>query len=229
MSRVWLSLISAAFWLQITGCSECSGTPWCTVQPIMSGTGQLIDHKTGANVVGARVEFVPRSGIPIGADTVRGMSDTEGFFRLEAGSVYTGEVRGDLIVTPPPPYKPYTATDIVMSASRNRGDGTFLGRFVADPYLIMVGELHNAQGGLEPNATVVFRRLSGGRIAKDRATFVTDGGGRFGWIEPAVLDYGPIHAEFDITLSDGRRFQILQDVPILYRDQVIAFVLLSLS
>src|SRR3954469_16742177 len=102
--RVMLVLVVGATVAGMSACSECAGTPACTSEPIATGTGSFITHKTGAAVAGVALQFVRRSGIPLDFDTIRAVSGDDGFFTLRMSTAYTGYAEGDLTVTPPAPY-----------------------------------------------------------------------------------------------------------------------------
>jgi hypothetical protein len=198
------------------------------VAPVAAATGRFIVHKTGAAMSGVSVSFVRDSGVELHGDTIRGTSDDEGFFTIEGESQSLGTVFGHMLVVPTAPHAPYTVSNLEIKSSNIRGESSVLGRLVVDPYLILIGELHDRKTyALLPGAKVRMHRLAGGRLVKDDTTFVTDGGGRFAWIEPRVLEFGTIQARFRITLTDGRVFTVYQDVPMQYRDATLTFALLQ--
>ena len=215
----------------VGGCTECAGTPSCVDEPAISYTGEFINHRTGAAVRGVQVEWVRTGGIELDSDVIRATSDSRGFFKLEMGSVYIGSATGNLRVTPPAPFPPYTIAGVQLETTRRRGDGGNLGRLVVDPFLIIVGEVQDLTTGSRVSAgTVRLRRVSGARADVDVVDLPLDGT-RWYWIDPVIVDVanGFLTAEFEVTIQgDPRVFRTTDSVPILYRDGEMAFVLLEI-
>ena len=204
----------------LNGCGECAGTDQCTSDPFVSATGKFIVHRTGAPVAGVQVEWVWRGAQQLLADTIRAVSDADGLFTLRVGAKGDGRVGGDMYVTPPPPYAPYMLNNVVLTASRRYGDGSYLGRFSVEPYMILVGEVHDAStGGLITSATVTIRRISGGRFDTDVVVSPLDAGGRFAWVDPVIVEVGTVVAEFSVQITgDARTFVSRHELPMFYRD-----------
>ena len=214
----------------LAACDECAGTPSCHNHPEISTTGQFIERQSGSPVGEVSVKFVRRSGIDIIADTIRGATNDDGFFVLRTGSVYNGTVTGDLIVTPPAPYPPFTLTGVSLQTSRVRGDGENLGRLVVNPYLLLVGHVRDRKT-LTPlvGATVTLRRTGGGRVASDSMTFTTDFGGQFSW-EPAVIDPATVQVEFEVEAAGyPRTYVVPRELPFRYRDGEMTFVIIPVG
>jgi len=227
MTRATAALLCATLSLSVSGCSECAGTPSCHTEPQISYSGQLIVHKTGAIAGGVSLKYVRRSGIDVDADTLRAISSSDGFFRLQTGSVYIGSLYGDLTVTPPAPYPAYTIPNVRLSSSRTRGDGGYLGRIVVDPFLILVGEVHDrATGAVVSDVSVTLRRTGGGRLSQDVMTFTSDGGGRFAWIEPQILQFGEVDATWELQRPGSASQFVKQPFPMGYQDATLTFVVL---
>lgn len=227
MKRLVLLLALPAF---LSACDECAGTPSCHNHPEISSSGQFIERMSGSPVAGVSVKFVRRSGIEIIGDTIRGTTSDDGFFVLRTGSVYNGTVTGDLIVTPPAPYPPFTLTGVSLETSRVRGDGDNLGRLVVNPYLLLVGHVRDRRT-LTPliGATVTLRRTGGGRVASDVATFTTDHGGQFSW-EPAVIDPATLQVEFEVEAAGyPRTYVVPRELPLRYRDGEMTFVIIPVG
>jgi hypothetical protein len=214
------------------GCTECAGTPSCTGEPTISYTGEFINHKTGKPVEGVVVEWTRTSGIELDGDIVRASSDARGFFKLQTGSVYVGAATGTLRVTPPAPFPPYFVPNVELSTSTRRGEGGYLGRLVVDPFLIIVGEVHDVTTDSRiADGTVQLRRIRGARADVDVVDLPL-AGTRWYWIDPAIVDFGTglIEAEFEIQIAgDARVFRTTESVPLLYRDGEMAFVLLFIQ
>ena len=222
----WLLAASVGAALALSGCSECAGTPACEGEPEASVSAQVINHRSGAPVSGVMVRFVRTGGVETVRDTAFATSDGDGFFTLRLGSVYTGPVTGTLTVTPPAPLPPYEVSGVSFTSTRRRGEGVFLGRLVADPFFILIGEVHRSGVGPISGATVSMRRVSGGRLATDSHVTVTEGGGRFGWIDPPVVEPGTVDIEFEVTVPGEPVHREVQPVAMQYLDGTIAFVMI---
>lgn len=212
-------------------CDECAATPSCHNPPQISYGGQFIEHKSGAPVRGVTVSFVRRSGIEVDLDSISDVSDGDGFFTLRVGSVYDGAATGDLMVVPPAPYSPYTISGLSLRTSRVRGDGASLGRFVVDPYLLLVGHVRDRYT-LQPipDAAVTLRRTSGGRLDQDVRSFTTDFGGQFAWVDPTIIESGTINVTFEITAPGyPRAYVVPREIPLQYRDGDMAFVIIPVG
>lgn len=225
---VLLAFVSPAF---LSGCAECAGTPSCHNFAEISEGGQFIEHKSGSPVAGVAVAFVRRSGIAIDRDTVKALSDAEGFFTLRVGSVYDGSVYGDVLVIPPAPYQPYTISDVTLRTSRVRGNGGYFGRWVVNPYLVLVGHVRDRKTHTPlPDVTVTMRRIGGGRLAEDSRTFVTDAGGQFAWVDPEIVQPGTIDATFEIQASGyPRSYNVPREVFLQHQDGQLSFIILPVG
>jgi len=201
------------------GCDPCAGVPTCHDAPEISYTGQFIEHKSGDAVSNVRVEFVRTSGVEMASGAPTATSDDDGFFLLHGPVLQEGYATGNLLVTPPAPYAPYTIPDLTLKVNRVRGDGGNLGRLVVNPYLFLVGRVENSQTHAPiTNATVIMRRTGGGRAAADSVSFTTDFGGQFGW-EPAILDPRPIVVRFDVTAPGYTgTYTFTRTLPLSWRD-----------
>lgn len=226
MTRALLLVAIAA---ALSGCHECLGTSSCRVRPHISLNGQFIEHRSGRVVGGTVLEFVRDSGVALVTDTVRAVSDGDGFFELFADAEATGKVRGRLRVTPPAPFTPYTIDTLRLTTTRVRGDGTNAGRFVVDPYVLLIGHVRDRRS-LAPLAhvTVTMRRVGGGRLDQDSMRFTADFGGQFSW-EPAILDRQPIDVSFEIDVGHHRTYMVRRTIPISYRDGENAFIVLPVG
>lgn len=209
----------AAVALLAAGCGECAGTVECRVEPELSYSGQVIDHRTGAEVGHTRVAFVRDSGPAIGVDSVATVADARGYFTLRAGAASDGIVYGQLRVTAPSPYPPYTVPDLQLRTTRTRGDGAFLGRITAKPFLVLIGIVRDRKTQqLLGDVRVTIRRDSGGRLSDDSVTFTSDAYGQFSWY-PDVLAPGTVNATFVIEApGHPRTYRFARDISLLFRD-----------
>lgn len=230
-ARVAIALAPlAALPMLFASCDECAGTPSCHGYPTVSISGQFVEHRLDRVVPGVSVAFVRTGGIDLIADTLRGVTDGDGFFNVRGGSIYNGRVQGKLLVTPPAPLRPFTVPDVTIATSTIRGDGDNLGRLVVNPYLLLVGHVRDRKT-LAPlvGATVRMRRVGGGVLESDTRTFTTDFGGQFSW-EPSVLQPDTVHVVFEIDAGGyPRTYVVPRDLPLEYREGEMAFTILPVG
>ena len=188
-----LAAIAAIVVASLIACDPCAGTPSCKQPPEVSYGGQFINHVTGSAVGGVAVMFVRETGPTLAnGDTMRAVARSDGFFQLRSSAFNGGVVEGKLIVTPPPPYQSYTVSGLRLPTSEVRGNGTFGGRLVVDPYLMLVGEVHDRRtGAIIPDVAVSLRRVGGVSASPDSMSFVSDANGRF-FAEPTVDQVGQL-------------------------------------
>lgn len=198
--RVGMSIATVLIVAANTGCDPCAGTPSCHMEPEVSYTGEFIERFSGRSVAGVQVEFIRRGGLLLVADTVRAVSDRDGFFVIRVGAFSEGDVVGALRVTPPEPYQPYTVEGVVLRATRKRGDGGVLGRLVVNPYLQLLGEVrNNATGAIINSAMVTLTTTNDPALVEPSVVQIATGeDGRFLW-EPIVLHYGTLQARIEIV------------------------------
>lgn len=163
----------------VGGCDPCFGTPSCRGNPQVGYGGQVIEHRTGRPVAGVRLAFARRSGVDLEADTLVAHSDEDGWFQLRSEAYLDGEVVGDLIVTPPAPFEPYTVRDVRLQTSPVRGNSVFAGRLVVDPYYLFIGEVRDRRTlAIVPGAEVRVERTGGLTADPDTFTAISDRDGR---------------------------------------------------
>jgi hypothetical protein len=200
----------------LAACNECTGTLACRVDPEISYTGQLLDRNTRRGVGGVAIAFVRDSGVRLDADTVKAITNGDGYFTLRAGAAGDGEVHGHLRVFSP---TPYTVPSISFRTATTRGDGGFIGRLVTKPYFRIVGFVRDRKtlAAIE-GAKIVWRRTGGGRVSQDTVTFTTGTGGAFSWL-PEVTDFSAIEASFEITAAGyPRTFVVNRKLELQYFD-----------
>ena len=229
-ARLCAAVAAAALMLAASACDECSGVPSCVGSGEVSYTGHFIERRSGRPVAGVAVDFVRSSGVELAVATPHAVSDGDGFFVLRAPALQAGFVTGDLHVRPPAPLQDYTISDVTLKVNRIRGDGGDLGRIVVDPYLFMIGHVYDRVTGAPlADVRVTARRVSGGRVEPDHATFTTDAGGQFSW-DPRLVDAQAVDVEFEMD-KDGfaRPYTVLRTVDFVYRDAEFAFELLPVG
>lgn len=176
-----LAIAVAASLAALAGaCSPCAGIVGCADDaPHVSASGILVRHADGKPVAGATVRLEPTSGVHV-TGTLVATTDAAGAFDLVAPTDAAGDVVADLVVTPPPPSVPYRVSGVRLVATTRRGEGTILGRLLADPYIFFIGELHDRRSG-QPlgGATVYVVPHAGSPLGRDTIATSTDGSGRF--------------------------------------------------
>lgn len=154
------------------GCGRCEGILGCTSAPRVSVDGQFVVHATRAGVPGVAVDFIRTGGVALASDSVRAVTDADGFFNLAVNALQGGAVTGDLSVHPPAPWLPYRVSGQTFETSDVRGAGTLLTRWVVDPYIQFAVELYRRDGHVPlTGAQVTIVRTGGVQIAPD--SFVT--------------------------------------------------------
>ena len=75
----------------------------------------LVWANTGAGIEGATLEFRRTGGVPIFPEKFVAKSDRFGTVQINPTPLAPGEVRGDIVVTPPAPGVPVTLTDVRLA------------------------------------------------------------------------------------------------------------------
>lgn len=230
-ARVLAGLAVLAVPSLLTACDECFGTPSCHTWPEISYTGRFVQHRSGVPVAGVKITLRRESGVALSVDTLQARSDADGFFTLRAPGLQEGTAWGSLHVEPPPPYAAFSIPDVALHTSRTRGNGGDLGRLVVNPYVLLVGHVRDRRTlSAIPGATVIVRRLGGGRLEADSASFVTDAHGYFAWVEPRILEPGAVDASFEILANGyGRPYHVRRDVRPSFREGEQGFVVLPVG
>lgn len=96
--------------------------------PSLKYVGHVIDLTTREGVPGSLVEFRRIRGIRLLQDTMRIVTDRSGRFPFQLLPLEPGEVVGEVIVTPPPPYRPARNPDVHM-VTFTTDEQRFLGVF----------------------------------------------------------------------------------------------------
>src|SRR6185295_9828093 len=121
------------------------------------------------------------------ADSIATVADEHGYFTLRTGAASDGVVFGHLRVAAPAPYPPYTVPDLQLQTTRTKGDGAFIGRIGAKPFLVLIGIVRDRKtlqrlGGVR----VTMMRNGGGKLSSDSVTFTSDENGQFAWYPDVV-------------------------------------------
>ena len=75
----------------------------------------LVWANTGAGIEGATLEFRRTGGVPIFPEKFVAKSDRFGTVQINPTPLAPGEVRGDIVITPPAPGVPVTLTDVRLA------------------------------------------------------------------------------------------------------------------
>jgi hypothetical protein len=189
--------------LALAACDPCFGTAAC-IEPTVQAEGRLIWLLDGSPAEGVGVEFRPESGSVV-MDTLRGISDAEGVFRLIGSSPRAGEVVGTLVFSPPAPYPQfvYGVAGVRVPTTRVRGNPAFVGSWGVgplrtDPHISYVGELfYRDTGERAERVEVEFRRTGGIAVAPDTFTVHSDVNGRFPLFMTPIGE-GEVEGEFEV-------------------------------
>jgi hypothetical protein len=178
--------------LLASGCEPCSGVASCHVAPTVSASGQVIDYATGHSEVGATVSFVA------GALNLSATSDGLGQFQFSGVVSSDAVVTGDLTVRAASFAAGYTVHGVQLTPSRTRGDGTDLGRVLAQPYFAFLGQVTSRFINTSLVGTVQIVRVGGASLSNNNISVQTDSGGRF-YIESPASSADPLIANVTIT------------------------------
>ena len=198
-----------------SSCDPCSGIASCHVAPTISASGQIIDYATGHSESGATVSFVA-AGLNLTAT-----SDGLGQFQLSGVVSSDSLVTGDLTVRAPSFAAGYTVHGVQLTPSRTHGDGTDLGRVLAQPYLAFLGQVEATFAGRALVGTVQIVRVGGASLSNNNISVQTDTLGRF-FVQYPAGSVDSVIANITIT-SGGLRAPVVYAataLPIIWTDQV---------
>lgn len=201
-------------------CDPCAGTPSCHTTPEISYSGQFIHYPDGSGIGGVEMIFVRDSGAELASDTIRTRSDASGFFTLRGSALEEGTVYGSITVTPPEPWPSYTVGRVALSTHVARGDGGTLGRWMVNPYLVYIGELHDVSTSAPlAGARIRLTEVGTPRTTQPALTFESAVNGRFMWTPP-ITNYGPIEVQLDVTPKGSTRtYHLFTTIQPQYRDE----------
>lgn len=187
--------------------------------PTATATGQVIDYPTGRAIAGATISFAPTAGAT-STGTISATTDGQGQFQLDVSAI-TGTVTGDLTVRAPAFPGGYTVHGFQLSSSKVRGEGTDLGRVLAQPYFAFLGQVHTRFIGANVVGTVEIKRVGGASLTDNDITVQTDALGQF-YVEYAASSADPLIANVTITSPGLAAPVVFQStaLPVIWRDQV---------
>lgn len=178
--------------------------PTFVTQPFVDYVGELIYRRLGIPLAYSNVRFVRTSGARLArGDTVRTSAGPDGYFYLEAVAVETGEVVGDLTLTPPDFPRPYVIRGVRLPVRLTDRLPTFDRSFRVGATLEYVLEVR-ARGTNQPlvGADVEFRRTGGVLLMRDVVTGRTGAGGRV-LLAPAPQTEAAGDVIGDVTVRGG--------------------------
>jgi hypothetical protein len=193
--RRYLRLTQGLLLLLLAACDPCQGVGSCG-DPSMRFEGRVFKQYPAEPVEGVRVEFVRTRGVVLDRDTLRGLTDRHGRFRLEGAASEDGTATGRLILHPPAPLAPLTVDDVELVASRAQGDVRYLGDWKI-PYPYLPYEVHFYRvgtGAPVQGMEVEFRRTGGIPVSPDTFRVTSDGFGNVK-LRPRTDVPGVLHGE----------------------------------
>lgn len=170
---------------------------WKVAFPYFAYQASVYYRATREPARGVEVEFRRTGGIPVHPDTFRVTTNQWGEATLRPRTEVYGEVVGELVVHPLPPYAPFTVRDVrLRTFVTERVDSLIrIGIGSGLPYAVHVfwEEDRTPAEGVE----LEFRRTSGVPITPERFTSRSD---RYGtaWLNPTPLAPGEVVG--DVTL-----------------------------
>ena len=215
------AVVAAA--LAVVGCDPCAGTVECRVAPQISYTGKVIDFASGRGAAGVGVSFRRTAGAALVGDSLVGVTDTEGRFRLTGRGSGPGTIVGALSVRPPGGLAPYTVSGITLDQSSVAGGGGVLPTFVTQPYVDFVGELlYRRSGGPLAYSTVTFRRTAGARLAGPDSLQRVAGPDGWFYVELPALDGDSVVGDLTVQYFELPRSFSVRGVrlPVRYTDRL---------
>jgi len=199
MKRPLAAALALVVGAGLEACDPCSGIIGCSGPARMSVEGQVIVRESGAAVRGVALTFVRTDGVGLATDSVQTTTDAAGRFQLVTDAAAVGDVAGDLVVTPPAPWQPYTVSGLHFSTSTIRGEGQILGRMVVAPYVEFIGELYSRSNG-QPlsGALVTITRTGGVAVSPDSFDVTAGSDGRI-YFKAQAANPGDMVADLVVT------------------------------
>jgi 5-hydroxyisourate hydrolase-like protein (transthyretin family) len=183
---------------------------WSIPFPHLPYEAHFYHRASGLPAAGIEIEFRRTGGIRVEPDTFRVTTNPWGHVKLRPLTREVGELTGELIVHPLPPYRPYTIPGLRMSTfTTPRTDSTLLQAGIG-PHLPYAGVLVWAATG-QPAAGVEleFRRTGGVPIHPDPFVTVSDAFGTF-HVNPAPLALGAVEGELIVLSPEARAGYVLR-------------------
>ncbi len=194
----------------LAACDPCSGLGSCGAPRVRyEGTlSQAFGSRGPAS--GIAVRFVRTGGVMLDVDTVRGRSDEDGRFLLEAEARSEGEVVGDLLISPPAPLETVRIPGIRLVTSRASGELRTLADLpIPFPHFAHQARVfYRATGQPAVGVEVEFRRTGGITVEPDTFRLTVDERG-FVILRPRTREFGELIGELVVyPLPPHRQFTV---------------------
>jgi hypothetical protein len=183
---------------------------WAIAYPHLPYEARFFDRITRSPLPGIEVEFRRTGGIEVEPDTFTVTTNAFGTVKLRPLTQQAGELRGELLVKPLPPHKPYLIPGIRMRTfTEARNDSTIVDTGVG-PHLAYSGILVWERGETPAAGVQLELRRTGG-ILFTPETFVTetDASGTFR-INPVPLAAGILEADLVVRSPQSLRGTVVQ-------------------
>lgn len=171
---------------------------WSIPFPYLPYEVHFYERGTRQPAAGLEVEFRRTGGIRVEPDTFRVTTNPWGTVKLRPLTREVGELLGELVVHPLPPYRSYTIPNLRMATfGLPRLDSTLISTGVG-PHMPYAGLLVREDGAGISNMKLEFRRTGGVPMHPDPFPTSTDFYGTF-WINPVPLAAGAVEGELIVT------------------------------
>jgi hypothetical protein len=150
------------------------------VPPRISQVGELRWRASRTPATGVRIEFRRTGGVPTLEEVFEHTSNEHGRFIIVLTALTDGEVVGDLVLQPPPPFRTEVVRGLRLTTRREEDFLEFAGVWGLGLHISYRGELvwlrdwTPAQG-----VEVEFRRTAGIELVQERIMIRTDDNGNF--------------------------------------------------
>ena len=203
--------MAAAVVVTLTSCDPCFGVASCEgIAPRIVLNGQIVEATEGTGVDLVRIDVIRVGGVALEQDSVSAVTSGGGHWRVEIPAVEAGEAVLDIRVQPEDLANPYTVRGLRAATVTRKGDAVVLDRWVANPYVALVGEVR-FHGTDEPlsDTPIDFHRTSGPALVGPAVdgNVVHVGTDRFGRTDlflynAFVTDTGDVVGDLVVRLPD---------------------------
>ena len=114
---------------------------WEIPYPHLRYVGELYYRKSGLPAEGLLVEFRRTGGVKTASNTMRWTTDANGRFLIDTEVFGSGQLQGELTVTPLPPFKPFTVPNVEFRTLADDSPVSLAGRWGVGPHLPYSGLL----------------------------------------------------------------------------------------
>jgi 5-hydroxyisourate hydrolase-like protein (transthyretin family) len=183
---------------------------WSIELPHLPYEAHFYHRRSGLPAAGIEIEFRRTGGIRVEPDTFRVTTDAWGNVKLTPITREVGEVTGELIVYPLPPFRPYAIPGVKMSTfTTPRADSTVV-RSGIGPHLPYAGVLvWEGTGTPAAGVELEFRRTAGVSIHPDPFVTLSDGFGTF-HVNPTPLELGAVEGDLVVRSLETHAGHVLR-------------------